>query len=341
MEALIKFKNIFSVILIYIILGHAQAQSKNEENDKIINLISSYESSKDDKHLLNIMISGSNNELALSWFEKNMESDNQVLTYAGLTFFESSLAQWNAKAEKILLRTLIINPLNGVATRLGDIYRLGIGTIKNSRKACEMYELAYNINTTSTNNIQYAYCMLEDFSDRDFRKSDIDACNVFKTISEGFLKFTGTAAYPPAGTAYSFYGDCLAKGKTGQKNIKEANEWFRRGMVAGNSYAAYDYAEHLENGVGILRDPKGAVAAYSIAAALGLNLAQNRLGVIYAEGELVPKNMTEAYKWFLIATSNGYEAAKDNRTRAEKKLTQLEIRNAEVAAQQWLKKHSK
>jgi TPR repeat protein len=131
----------------------------------------------------------------------------------------------------------------------------------------------------------------------------------------------------------------LAKGKTGQKNIKSAIEWLRNGMLAGNSYAAYDYAEQLEKGVGILRDPKGAVAAYNNAAALGLNLAQNRLGVIYAEGELVPKNMIEAYKWFLIATANGHEPAKDNRIRAESRLSRAEIRSAESSAKQWLKEN--
>ncbi|WP_312259817.1 tetratricopeptide repeat protein [Limnohabitans sp.] len=339
MEALIKYKKIFSIVVIYIFFGCAQAQPLKGNNDELLNSISTYESTKDDKHLLNLMIYGSDNELVLSWFEKNMESDNQVLTYAGLAFFESSFSQWNAKAEKVLLRTLSVNPQNGVANRLGDIYRLGIGTVKNSRKACEMYELGYKINTKSNDNIQYAFCMLEDMPDRDFKKSDIAACEVIKTIAEGYFKFTGTAVYSDAGRAYLFYGDCLAKGKTGQKNIKSAIEWLRNGMLAGNSYAAYDYAEQLEKGVGILRDPKGAVAAYNNAAALGLNLAQNRLGVIYAEGELVPKNMIEAYKWFLIATANGHEPAKDNRIRAESRLSRAEIRSAESSAKQWLKEN--
>jgi TPR repeat protein len=288
---------------------------------------------------MNLMLSGSNNDLALSWFEKNMDSDNNVLQYAGIAFFESSLPQWNAKAEKVLLRSLIINPQGGVANRLGDIYRLGIGANKNSRKACEMYELAFNINTKSVANLQYAFCLLEDMSDRDFKKSDIDACKIIKTISEGFFKFTGTAVYSDAATAYSFYGDCLTKGKTGNKNTKEAVVWFKRGMIAGNSYAAYDYAEHLENGIGVLRDPKGAVEAYKNAATLGLNIAQNRLGIIYAEGDLVKKNLVEAYKWFLIATSNGYEPAKDNRIRAQSRLTPNEIRSAEDAAKRWLKEN--
>ena len=51
---------------------------------------------------------------------------------------------------------------------------------------------------------------------------------------------------------------------------------------------------------------------------------------------LVTKNLVEAYKWFLIATSNGYEPAKDNRKRAEAKLTKAETRSAELAAKKWL-----
>ena len=78
MEALIKYKKIFTITLICIFFGYAQAQPINGNNDELLNLISTYESTKDDNHLLNLMIYGSDNELVLSWFEKNMESDNPV-----------------------------------------------------------------------------------------------------------------------------------------------------------------------------------------------------------------------------------------------------------------------
>jgi TPR repeat protein len=110
-------------------------------------------------------------------------------------------------------------------------------------------------------------------------------------------------------------------------------------MISGHEYSAFYYAEHLEGGLGILRDVKKSIEAYKTASSLGLNLAQNRLGVIYAEGVIVPRNLIEAYKWFLIATANGYEPAKDNRIRAESRLSRVEIRSAEGLAKQWLKEN--
>lgn len=341
MEALKNGSQLILLVFIYLFSCQIQSQPTQSSNQNLANLMSKYEANKDSKLLMDLMIYGSNDVPVLTWFERNMNTDDEVLTYAGIVFFESSLPQWNAKAEATLLSSLRLNPQAGVASRLGDLYLQGKHAALNTRKACEMYERAYKINSESMNNIQYAFCLVSDSMDRDFRKSDVDACNVFKSVAYGYFKFTGISEYWDAARAYYFHGECLDTGKAGQKNSKEAVEWFKRGMSAGGALAAFSYAEHLESGIGVLRDPKGALAAYNKAASLGLNLAQNRLGVIYAEGELVSKNMAEAYKWFLIATSNGYEPAMDNRKRAELKLTSTEIKFAEQAAKKWMDQNSK
>lgn len=339
MEALVRYLNILLIALMCLGATQVQAQNEKIQAHNLEKLMLNYEATKDETSLIDLLIYGSNSEAVLVWFEKNMDTDIEVLTYAGMIFDASSLPKWNAKAEKTLLRSLKINPMLGVATRLGDIYSNGKNTSKDTAKGCEMYERAYKINPNSMTNIQYGLCLLPDASDRIFRKSNSEACKVFKAVAEGYYKFTGTNKFWEAGLAYVFLGDCYAEGNLDQKSFKDAVEWYRRGMMAGNKFAAFKYAEQLESGVGTLRDTKGALDAYNVAATLGLSQAQNRLGIIFAEGQLTQKNLVEAYKWFLIATSNGYEPAKDNRNRAESRLSRAEVRSAEGSAKQWLKEN--
>jgi hypothetical protein len=232
---------------------------------------------------------------------------------------------------------LEFNPKSHTANTLGDIY-----IKKDSRKACDFYEKAYKIESNNIGNEEFAFCLMTDVTDRSYRKSDVEACEILKIISKEYIEFFGKYESWEAGRVFYFLGGCLSSNKLSlskMKNAKEAVEWYKQGMNNGHEWSAFTYAEHLESGIGVLRDPRGAIQAYNKAATLGLNVAQNRLGIIYAEGELAPKNIPEAYKWFLIATANGYEAAKDNRTRAESRLSRAEIRSAESSAKQWLKEN--
>jgi TPR repeat protein len=76
-------------------------------------------------------------------------------------------------------------------------------------------------------------------------------------------------------------------------------------------------------------------------AELGSNVAQNSLGVINAEGRVSPKNLAEAYKWFVIASANGYENAQSNKGNAEKQLTPNEVKSIQIKAKQWQDKYLK
>jgi TPR repeat protein len=316
----------------------ANSQNSDTASDsKFSEMIAKYENSKDRLALNYLYVLGANNEKVLEWFENNLSSDLNVLYAAGQAFARSKLLPWSSKAEKTLIRSLELNPKAHTANTLGDIYLK-----KDSRKACEIFEKAYKIESNNIGNEEFAFCLMPDVTDRSFRKSDAEACEIIKIISKEYIDLFGKNESWEAGRVFYFHGECLSSNKSDLskiKNTREAVEWYKRGMNSGHDWSAFTYAEHLESGIGVLRDPKGALQAYNKAATLGLNVAQNRLGIIYAEGELVPKNIPEAYKWFLIATANGYEPAKDNRIRSESRLSRVEIRSAENLAKQWLKEN--
>jgi hypothetical protein len=234
----------------------------------------------------------------------------------------------------MLLKSLEMRPDAYTAIKLGKLY---LETDK--LKACSFFKKSYDIDPISIGNEEYAFCLMPAFADRIHRKSDSEACSIIKIMANEYWKLFKDWSEWDIGRVYFVNANCLKDNKslsTKSENLKESVEWYRRGMLNKHEYSALYYAEHLENGLGVLRDTKGAIEAYKKAASLGLNVAQNRLGVIHAEGTATKKNLIEAYKWFLIATSNGYEPAKDNRSRAESKLTKAEMRSGELEAKKWL-----
>ena len=59
------------------------------------------------------------------------------------------------------------------------------------------------------------------------------------------------------------------------------------------------------NRQGISQDDKEAGKLYRLAAKLGFSQAQNNLGVMYTNGQGVPKDSVSAHMWFNVAASNG------------------------------------
>ncbi|WP_396440124.1 tetratricopeptide repeat protein [Limnohabitans sp.] len=335
MEAL---KILFGFLIALLsLLNPILVNAQDKYDNQIINAIKNYELKKDIIQLQSIRIFAGDNNLALDWLERNMDHDEDVFHIAALVFSESRFQKWNSRAEIMLLKSLKLRPNQYTALKLGHIY-----LDSDKPKACGFFKQANDIEPTGLGNEQYAFCLMSAFNDRIHIKSDVEACKIVNIMATEYWKIFEKRAHWEAGRVYFINADCLSKNKassTFSENLKESVEWLRRGMINGHEYSAFYYAEHLEGGIGILRDIKKSIEAYKAAASLGLNLAQNRLGVIYAEGKLVPRNLTEAYKWFLIATANGYEPAKENRIRAELRLSHAEIRIADGAAKQWLKEN--
>ena len=337
MEALKLF---FGLLIASIsLLNPILVNAKDKYESGILNAIKNYELKKDVIHLQSIRIFGQDNELALDWFEKNMDNDEEIFHVAALAFSESTLQKWNSKAETMLLKSLKLRPNQYTALKLGYIY-----LESDKSKACGFFKQANDIQANGLGNEQYAFCLMPAFDDRIHRKSHAEACSIINVMANEYWKTFQNTSFWDAGRVYYINADCISKNKSSSvkaEALKESVEWFRRGMLNQHEYSAFFYAEHLENGIGVLRNPKAAIDSYMKSASLGLNLAQNRLGVIYAEGELVPRDIADAYKWFLIASANGYEPAKDNRIRAESRLTRTQIQTMRIAAKKWIEENSK
>lgn len=63
-------------------------------------------------------------------------------------------------------------------------------------------------------------------------------------------------------------------------------------------------------GAGAEADPKRAFDYDKRAAALGVNSAMFNLGVEYAEGDIVSRNLEQAQRWFARAAAGGHKKAR-------------------------------
>ena len=81
---------------------------------------------------------------------------------------------------------------------------------------------------------------------------------------------------------------------------------------AGEALAQFNLGGMYANGEGVLKDATQAVAWYRKAADQGYASAQFNLGVMYANGEGVPKDATQAIAWYRKATDQGYASAQFN-----------------------------
>jgi TPR repeat protein len=83
-------------------------------------------------------------------------------------------------------------------------------------------------------------------------------------------------------------------------------------------------------------DIEGALQEYEKRAAEGSGEALFTLGVIYARGVDVPRDLIASYKWMCLAASKGTEDAARRAQILTRPLSHTEIRKAEELAAQWL-----
>ena len=79
-------------------------------------------------------------------------------------------------------------------------------------------------------------------------------------------------------------------------------------------FAASTAAGPMEDGQAAYErgDYAAALAQWQPLAEQGIARAQNNLGVIYENGQGVPRNVVEAMKWYRRAAEQGYAGAQNN-----------------------------
>ena len=83
----------------------------------------------------------------------------------------------------------------------------------------------------------------------------------------------------------------------------------------GDVDSQYNLGQMYAYGEGVPEDDTEAVKWFRLAAEQGYARAQFNLGGMYAKGEGVPENYLAAYVWFSVAATQGHEVAKTYRDR--------------------------
>ena len=109
----------------------------------------------------------------------------------------------------------------------------------------------------------------------------------------------------------------------------------------GDAYAQYNLGVMYDNGQGVPKDYKTAVKWYTLAAEQGNADAQSNLGVMYYHGNGVPEDNVRAHMWFNLSASTGQENAIKNRDIVAKKMSSEQIAEAQKLARECVKKNYK
>ena len=80
---------------------------------------------------------------------------------------------------------------------------------------------------------------------------------------------------------------------------------FQNYAEQGNATAQFNLGVMYDNGEGVPKDDAEAVRWYRLAAEQGTAAAQFNLGLMYANGEGVPEDDAEAVRWYRLAAEQG------------------------------------
>ena len=98
----------------------------------------------------------------------------------------------------------------------------------------------------------------------------------------------------------------------GRSAIERDAAWYRKAAEQGYASAQYNLGVLYENGDGVPKDAAEAALWYRKAAEQGYASAQYNLGVLYENGDGVPKDAAEAALWYRKAAEQGLAIAQNN-----------------------------
>ena len=335
-------KNLLLLLLFAFQVVHVYAQ-KNTENAE--QLIAEYEKTKDSSLLWRIYFQKDKSyDLVINWMEKSSKIFPDINYFVGMLLDDKGQTQKAIAYYEAAWRN---GDIYG-ARRLGQIYFEGEGGIvKNKKTGCDWLKIFVDKKPNNSAATDYGICLDSNFDViPGFNQSLEQACNWYKLGAlEYFKDYESTLKWNIGkfqhGRAYVLYALCLDDKSYKSLDIKSSSLWLQRSAKMEHPYGLYLYGTNLIEGRGVVQSFTEGIKYLTKAAELGSNVAQNSLGVIYAEGRVSPKNLAEAYKWFVIASANGYENAQSNKGNAEKQLTPNEVKSIQIKAKQWQDKYLK
>jgi len=125
------------------------------------------------------------------------------------------------------------------------------------------------------------------------------------------------------------------------QDAAEAVKWYRHAAEQGLAQAQYNLALAYEVGDGVQQDFEEAVKWYRKAAEQGVAQAQFNLGFFYANGDGVQKDLLYAHMWWNLVASQGYEIALEYRQKVAEIMTDEQIEEAQLMAQECVRREYK
>ena len=155
------------------------------------------------------------------------------------------------------------------------------------------------------------------------------------------VKFYRLASEQGHAVAQFNLGTMYDRGIGVSQNDKTALKWYRLSAEKGYAKAQYNLGVMYENGQGVLQKYKTAVKWYKLASEQGYAKAQGNLGTKYAFGLGVLKDYIRAHMWGNIAAMNGHQLGAKLRDDFEKKMTPVQIAEAQKLARECVRKKYK
>ncbi len=112
-------------------------------------------------------------------------------------------------------------------------------------------------------------------------------------------------------------------------DYKTALEEFRILAEQGYAKAQYNLGFMYATGEGVAKDNTEAMKWFRKAAEQGYADAQYSLGIMYANGKGVPESFIQAYAWVNLATAQGYKEAIEWKELLRKLMTPSQIADAQ------------
>ncbi len=133
-----------------------------------------------------------------------------------------------------------------------------------------------------------------------------DGKDTKRNMGESAKWFEASANQGFAPAQYSI-GSLYEKGIGVKRDLGVASDWYSKAAAQGNARAMHNLA--VINAMGNPPEKKAdidtAVTWFQQAADLGIKDSQFNLGILYGQGQGVPQNLKESYKWFALAAKTG------------------------------------
>ena len=110
---------------------------------------------------------------------------------------------------------------------------------------------------------------------------------------------------------------------------------FQNYAEQGNATAQLNLGVMYANGEGVPKDDAEAVRWFRLAAEQGYAAAQLNLGVMYDNGRGVPEDDVTAYAWLNIAAEQGQSSANEGKEHVAKLMTQSQVAKAQKLSREY------